>query len=144
MKLKIKKILNWALIFLGFTALIYIIRGILYFTDIPRFLFGGTNNQNFNGEFVKFVATIFGGLLVLLGLWLNYKRTKNLENQTKVLEKQTKNQADQITAFVKQNEITEKGKVDERFKNAIEHLGHDKDAIVFEWYLCATSYCPGR
>ena len=130
MKLKIKKIINWVLIFLGFTALIYIIRSILCFTDIPRFLFGGTNNQNFNGEFVKFVATIFGGLLVLFGLWLNYKRTKNLENQTKVLENQTKNQADQIKAFIKQNEITEKGKVDERFKNAIEHLGSDKDAIV--------------
>lgn len=79
---------------------------------------------------MKFVATIFGGLLVLFGLWLNYKRTKNLENQTKVLENQTKNQADQIKAFVKQNEITEKGKVDERFKNAIEHLGSTEDAIV--------------
>lgn len=130
MKLKIKKIINWVLIFLGFTVLIYIIRYILCFTDIPRFLFGGTNNQNFNGEFVKFVATIFGGLLVLFGLWLNYKRTKNLENQTKVLENQTNNQADQIKAFVKQNDITEKGKVDERFKNAIEHLGSEKDAIV--------------
>lgn len=126
MKLKIKKLSEKLII------CITIIIGVIVFaifcwlmisyTKIPSELFGGTN-QNYNGEFVKFIATIFGLIIVLFGLWLNYQRTTNLK-------KQTKNQAKQIQAFVDQNKITEKGKVDERFKNAIEHLGHDKDAIV--------------
>lgn len=94
---------------------------IYYFSDIAKYFFSET--QKYNGEFFKVLVTIFGGLLVLWGLYLNYRRTKTLEVQTN-------NQAKQIQAFVDQNKITEKGKVDERFKNAIEHLGSEKDAIV--------------
>ena len=105
------------------TLLVIVIIGLIicYFSDMAKYFFNET--QKYNGEFVKFIATIFGGILVLIGLWLNYKRTITLQDQTN-------NQAEQIKAFVKQNEITEKGKVDERFKNAIEHLGSEKDAIV--------------
>jgi len=94
---------------------------ICFFSDMAKYLFSET--QKYNGELFKVIVTILGGLVVVWGLYLNYRRTKTLEVQTN-------NQADQIKAFVKQNEITEKGKVDERFKNAIEHLGSEKDAIV--------------
>ena len=107
--------------FIILLAIVIIAPIIVYFRNIANFLFG--ESQKYNGELFKVLVTILGGLLVLWGLYLNYRRTK-------ILEVQTNNQADQIKAFVKQNEITEKGKVDERFKNAIEHLGHDKDAIV--------------
>ena len=107
--------------FISLVVFVIIAFIICCFSDIASFLFGET--QKHNGEFFKVLVTILGGLLVLWGLYLNYRRTK-------ILEKQTKNQAKQIQAFVIQNKITEKGKVDERFKNAIEHLGSDKDAIV--------------
>lgn len=106
-------------LFLVVIAMVALI--ICFFSDIANYFFGEA--QKFNGEFFKVLVTILGGLLVLWDLYLNYKRTK-------ILEVQTNNQADQIKAFVKQNEIAEKGKVDERFKNAIEHLGSEIDAIV--------------
>lgn len=79
------------------------------YTKIPFVLFGGNMNQDYNGEFVKFSASIIGGGFLFFGLLLNARRTKAVE---------------------KQNKLTRKGHVDERFKNAIEHLGSDKDAIV--------------
>jgi len=105
------------------TLFVIVIIGLIscYFSDIAKYFFSET--QKYNGELFKVLVTILGGLIVIWGLYLNYRRTKTLEVQTN-------NQAEQIKAFVKQNEIAEKGKVDERFKNAIEHLGHDKDAIV--------------
>jgi len=95
----------------GFIILlvIVIIGPILYyFSDIANFLFGET--QKYNGEFVKFILTIIGGGFIYYGLLLNARRTKAVE---------------------KQNKLTRKGQVDERFKNAIEHLGRStEDAIV--------------
>lgn len=118
-----KVFLNTRIVILTVAGLVItiIIIWLVFFSEIPSYLFG--QGHQFRGEFAKFILTIFGGLLVFVGLWLNYKRTKNLENQTK-------NQSDQIKAFVKQNDITEKGKVDERFKNAIEHLGNKNSAII--------------
>lgn len=114
-----KKHICYSFIFLVVIVLIGVV--IFYFSDIAKYFFSET--QKYNGELFKVLVTILGGLLVLWGLYLNYRRTKTLENQTE-------NQSKQIQAFVNQNKITEKGKVDERFKNAIEHLGNEKDAIV--------------
>jgi len=91
------------------------------FTLISVFFFGNTDNSR--GELVKVSITFFGGVLVLWGLYLNQRRTK-------ALEKQTETQASQIHILVEQNKINEKGKVDERFKNAIEHLGTQNQAII--------------
>src|ERR1035437_4945756 len=87
------------------TLLVIVIIGLIscYFSDMAKYFF--SESQKYNGELFKVLVTILGGLLVLWGLYLNYRRTK-------ILEVQTNNQADQIKAFVKQNEITEKGKVD--------------------------------
>lgn len=89
-------------IFIAMVALI-----ICFFSDIANYFFGEA--QKYNGEFFKVLMTILGGLLVLWGLYLNYRRTK-------ILEVQTNNLSDQIKALVKQNEIAAKGKVDERIK----------------------------
>ncbi len=74
----------------GFISLLVIvIIGLIicYFSDIAKYFFSET--QKYNGEFFKVLVTILGGLIVIWGLYLNYRRTKTLEIQTRtVKEKQ--------------------------------------------------------
>lgn len=107
----------------------------IYFDQISFYLFN--ENYKYRGEFIKISVTIFGGILIGLGLRINYLRTisigKQTENQTKQTEnqiKQIKIQGDQILKIAEQNELTRKGQIDERFNNAIEHLGVKSSAII--------------
>ncbi|GHV00752.1 hypothetical protein FACS1894159_07140 [Bacteroidia bacterium] len=63
------------------------------------------DSVNPKGEMLKFVFTVSGGVLVLVGLYFNYRRTRAMDRQ--------------IEAMNGQNRIAEEGNVAERFKNAI-------------------------
>lgn len=63
-----------------------------------------------NGEFlVKIVFPVLGGIVGLIGVYLLYQRT---------------------SAILKQTIMSEKHIQAEHFKNAIEHLGNDKHAVI--------------
>lgn len=98
------------------------------YTENAEFLFGEENK--FNGEFAKFLATIIVGLLGFITIWLNYRRTSAMQMQTQNQIKQIEIQGLQIDKITEQNELIRKGKIDDRFKNAIEHLGSEKPAIA--------------
>ena len=66
-------------------------------------------------EILKFVGIGMGGILVALQALMSYKRAKALEDTAQA-------QADAVSK-------TEQGQRQERMKNAIEHLGHDKDSV---------------
>lgn len=68
-----------------------------------------SNPETYKGDFAKLLVTVVGGIFIVWGLWLNSRRTKALEQQNN-------------------NQI--KAQVDERFKNAIEHLGERNPAII--------------
>jgi uncharacterized protein YjbI with pentapeptide repeats len=78
-----------------------------FFDYLSSYFYGKTDSPK--GEFLKLILTTIGGLFVLYGLYLNLRRTKALD---------------------KQNTINDKGKTDERFKSAIEHLGSNNSAII--------------
>ena len=80
---------------------------LILFSDLPSSFF--EEGHQFRGEFAKFIATIVGGILIYYGLVLNAKRTKAVEEQ---------------------NILTRNGQVNERFKNAIDHLGSKKPSII--------------
>ena len=62
-----------------------------------------------------FVVYLIGGILLLAQIQASSKRAKAAE--------------DTATAMQKTVNLTEKGNVAERFKNAIEHLGHESPSI---------------
>ena len=66
-------------------------------------------------EALKFIGIAMGGILVALQALMSYKRAKALEDTAQA-------QADAVSK-------TEQGQRQERLKNAIEHLGHDKDSV---------------
>ena len=90
--------------------------------SIAKYLFGDKDDAT--GELVtRIILPIGGGLVAIAVAYSHYQRVK-------AMEKQNKNQAEQIKLLANQIKVTEKGQVDERFKNAIDQLGNEKEAVV--------------
>ncbi len=80
---------------------------IFYKMDAHILLFGNTDTAL--GEYVKTMATVLGGALVVLSLWINNRR---------VMEQ------------IRQNNITEKGQINTRFKDAATLLGSESVSSI--------------
>lgn len=70
-------------------------------------LFGDTTTAL--GEYVRTVATVLGGALVLLGLWINNRR---------------------VAEQTRQNNINERGQINTRFKDAATLLGSESVSSI--------------
>ena len=90
---------------------------VLCFEDPKRIfkLFGISGSENPKYEVLKFLGISMGGILIALQALMSYKRAKAMEETAKA-------QADAVLK-------TEDGLRQERLKNAIEHLGHEKDSV---------------
>ncbi len=80
---------------------------IFYRLDTHILLFG--DNPAALGEYVKTVATVMGGALVVLGLWINNRR---------------------VAEQIRQNNINEKGQINTRFKDAATLLGSENVSSI--------------
>lgn len=80
---------------------------ILYLLNAHIILFG--NNENALGEYIKTMATVLGGTLVGLGLWINNRR---------------------VAEQTRQNNINEKGQINTRFKDAATLLGSEQVSTI--------------
>ena len=78
---------------------------------------------------LKFIGIGMGGILIALQALMSYKRAKAMEDTAKAQADTAKAQAD--TAKTQADAVlnTEQGLRQERLKNAIEHLGHEKDSV---------------
>ena len=63
-----------------------------------------------------------GGILIALQALMSYKRAKAMETTAEAQADAAKAQADAVSK-------TEQGQRQDRLKNAIEHLGHEKDSV---------------
>ena len=97
------------IIIILFICLIY-----FNFNKISLFLY--PFDQNRNGESLKLIFSLFGGLAVLYGLYISTRRIKALENN--VINKNSELQ------------LNKDSQIREQFKNAIEHLGNEKESII--------------
>ena len=90
---------------------------VMCFEDPKRIfkLLGVSGSENPKYEVLKFLGIGMGGVLVALQALMSYKRAKAMEDTAKA-------QADAVLK-------TEDGLRQERLKNAIEHLGHEKDSV---------------
>ena len=80
-------------------------------------------------EVLKFIGIGMGGVLLALQALMSYKRAKALENTAKAQADAANAQAKATEEQAKANQHTEQGQRQERMKNAIEHLGHDKGSV---------------
>ena len=101
-------------IFLILVGLLFCIGLIIFFDKVAIFLF--PDDKNRSGESVKLILSAIGGICLLYGLWINNKRAESTE-------KSVHNQEAQLR-------LSLKSQIDERFKNAIEHLGGEKETII--------------
>ena len=81
---------------------------IIFFKSISIFLFGGQKEINPNGELIKLIIQVIGGLILLFGAYYSLKIAE---------------------ASKENNKLIEKGNIAERFKNAIEMLNNDNQSI---------------
>lgn len=85
-----------------------ILLGIIFYKlDAHIMLFGDTTAAL--GEYVRTVATVLGGALVLLGLWINNRR---------------------VAEQTRQNNINERGQINTRFKDAATLLGSESVSSI--------------
>ncbi|ENG5660889.1 pentapeptide repeat-containing protein [Flavobacterium psychrophilum] len=80
-------------------------------------------NEDRNAELLKIFLSIIGGLGILYTLYLGYKKAKAADKGLILQSEAINKQSEQL-------ELSRKAQVDERFKNAIEHLGSDKEPII--------------
>lgn len=112
----------WVIIFIIILGLIFKIEIIRdHFEALACWLF--PRNSDRNGELFKISLSIFGGLGILFGLYISLRRAKAIEEGVKKQGKAINLQSDQI-------ELTRRSQTDERFKNAVEHLGSKSEPII--------------
>ena len=102
--------------------------GVLFFecieTHISKLL--GLSNKN---ETLKFLGISMGGILIALQALMSYKRANALEDTARAQADAANAQARATEEQAKANEHTEQRQRQERFRNAIEHLGHEEVSV---------------
>ena len=80
-------------------------------------------------EILKFLGIGIGGILLVLQVLIANRRATALEDTAKAQADAAKAQAKATEEQAKANQNTEQGQRQERFKNAIEHLGHQSVSV---------------
>ena len=80
-------------------------------------------------KILTFLGIGMGGILLALQAVIANRRARALENDARAQADAANAQADATKEQAKANEKTESGQRQERFKNAIEHLGHQSVSV---------------
>ena len=86
----------------------------------------GSSNKN---ETLKFLGISMGGILIALQALMSYILAKAMEDTAQAQADAANAQARATEEQAKANQHTEQGQRQERFRNAIEHLGHESDSV---------------
>ncbi|MDR5591212.1 pentapeptide repeat-containing protein [Christiangramia sp. SM2212] len=93
----------------------------LFQDDLALWAYG--NSQSRNGELLKDFLSVLGGLFILSGLYISYIRARDFEKSVRNQDEQIKNQTTEI-------KLNREALINDQFKNAVQHLGSDKEPIV--------------
>ena len=110
---------------IGLLVVLVVVFVVVMIPDCPKWIFNllgiaGTEEPKY--EALKFLGIGMGGILIALQALMSYRRAKAMEETAESQARATEEQA-------KANQHTEEGQRQERLRNAIEHLGHDKDSV---------------
>ena len=82
-------------------------------------------------EVLKILGIAMGGILIAVQAAIANKRAHAMQQTAQAQADAAKAQATATEEQANANRHTEQGQRQERLKNAIEHLGHDKDSVRF-------------
>ncbi len=110
---------------IGLLVALVVVFVVVMIPDCPKWIFNllgiaGTEEPKY--EALKFLGIGMGGILIALQALMSYKRAKAMERTAEAQADAAKAQADAVAK-------TEQGQRQDRLKNAIEHLGHEKDSV---------------
>ncbi|MCY3871837.1 MAG: pentapeptide repeat-containing protein [Gemmatimonadetes bacterium] len=108
--------------------LLVVFVGVIFSKSVEQCISGliGLTAKN---KILTFLGIGMGGILVALQALMSYKRAKAMEDTAKAQADAANAQADAALAQARANQNTEQGLRQERLKNAIEHLGHERDSV---------------
>ena len=125
-KIKENPLLIFQVILIVLIILLAIMFVVVMNSENPEWIFKllgiDKNEEPKKYEVLKFLGIGMGGILVALQALASHRRAKAMEDTAKAQVKATEEQA-------RVNENTEQGLRQERLKNAIEHLGNEKDSV---------------
>ncbi|MYB59077.1 MAG: hypothetical protein F4X51_22105 [Gemmatimonadetes bacterium] len=128
-KIKENPLLSLLIILLILLGIVFVV--VMCFEDPKKIfkLLGVSEKEQPKYEVLKFLGISMGGILIALQALMSYKRAKALEDTAKAQADAANAQANAAQAQARANENTEQGLRQERLKNAIEHLGYEKDSV---------------
>jgi len=114
-----------------FIIVFFAVLVIVAYRSIVQFLFpaGDTESLSANFETLKFIAYVGGVALLVWQIVLTNRRTKATEETARASTETSKAAIRNAEATLRNLKLIEKGQVQERFKNAIDQLGHENDAV---------------
>ncbi|MCH4821764.1 hypothetical protein ML462_01145 [Gramella lutea] len=116
-----KRLKYWPILLI-LIIFLFIATGYLFFrVELAIWAYGETNDRN--GQLLKDFLSLSGGLAVLAGLYISFVRSRAIERTVENQQEQIKNQSFEIN-------LTRDSNLNEQFKNAVEHLGDNREPII--------------
>ncbi len=131
-KIKENPLLIFQIILIVLLILLAIVFVVVMCFENPKRIFnllGVSEKEQPKYEVLKFLGIGMGGVLVALQALASHRRAKAMEDTAKTQVDAANAQANAAQAQARANEHTEQGLRQERLKNAIEHLGDEKDSV---------------
>jgi len=92
-----------------------------YFDDVAIWIYPESENKK--GLLFELYLKILGGVAILYGLFVSYRRVKAMEMGVFKQGEAIQNQNKQLALSIK-------SQINDQFKNAVEHLGSDKETVI--------------
>ena len=117
-------------VLISLLVVLVVVFAVVMFSDSPEWIFNLLGiAEKLKYEALKFLGIGMGGILLALQALMSYKRAKAMEQTAEAQANAANAQARATEEQAKANEHTERGQRQDRLKNAIEHLGHEKDSV---------------
>lgn len=85
---------------------------------------------NKNANSLKLLFSLIGGLVIIIGLYISYKRVLYTEKSVNIQKDTLITQNEVIKNQTKEIELSRKAQLNEQFKIAVEHIGNKNKAVV--------------
>lgn len=83
-----------------------------------------------NAKSLQLIFSVIGGLVIIAGLYISYKRVYSIEKSVRIQQKTLKGQNKIIENQTIEIELSRKSQINEQFKIAVEHIGNSNQAVV--------------
>ncbi|WP_157491975.1 pentapeptide repeat-containing protein [Gelidibacter mesophilus] len=93
------------------------------------------NETDKNAKTLQLIFSIAGGIVIIAGLYISYKRVASTEESVRIQQKTLIGQNKIIENQTTEIELSRKSQINEQFKIAVEHLGNNNQAVVIGGFI---------